>query len=46
MKKKIKILFIDYWCGFLQTDNHFYNLLKEEFGFEISNNTVLSQTII
>ena len=37
MKKKIKILFVDFWGGFSQTDNYFYNLLKEEFEVEISN---------
>jgi len=38
MKKKIKIDFIDFWCGYDKTDNYFYNLLKEEFDVEISNN--------
>jgi hypothetical protein len=37
-KKKIKILFVDFWPGFKQDDNYFYNLLKEEFDVEISNN--------
>jgi hypothetical protein len=38
MKKKIKIDFSDFWGGFNKTDNYFYNLLKEEFDIEISNN--------
>lgn len=38
MKKKILIKFVDFWPGFLETDNYFYNLLKEEFDVEISNN--------
>ena len=38
MKKKIKIDFSDFWCGFDKTDNYFYNLLKEEFEVEISSN--------
>jgi hypothetical protein len=36
--KKIKIDFSDFWGGFDKTDNYFYNLLKEEFEVEISNN--------
>ena len=35
---KIKIDFSDFWGGFDKTDNYFYNLLKEEFDVEISNN--------
>jgi len=38
MKKKIKINFTDFWGGFDKTNNYFYNLLKEEFDIEISNN--------
>jgi hypothetical protein len=38
MKKNIKINFTDFWGGFDKTDNYFYNLLKEEFDVEISNN--------
>lgn len=38
MKKKIKINFSDFWGGFNPSDNYFYNLLKEEFEIEISNN--------
>jgi hypothetical protein len=38
MKKKIKINFCDWWPGFNPIDNYFYNLLKEEFDIEISNN--------
>ena len=38
MKKKIKINFSDWWSGFNLIDNYFYNLLKEEFDIEISNN--------
>jgi hypothetical protein len=38
MKRKIKIDFSDWWGGFDKTDNYFYNLLKEEFDVEISNN--------
>jgi len=38
MKNKIKIDFSDFWGGFDKTDNYFYNLLKEEFEVEISNN--------
>lgn len=37
-EKKIKIDFSDFWVGFDKTDNYFYNLLKEEFEVEISNN--------
>jgi hypothetical protein len=36
--KKIKINFTDFWGGFDKTNNYFYNLLKEEFYVEISNN--------
>lgn len=38
MKKKIKINFTDFWGGFDKTDNYFYNLLKDNFEVEISNN--------
>ena len=38
MKNKIKIDFTDFWGGFHKTDNYFFNLLKEEFDLEISNN--------
>ena len=38
MKRKIKINFSDFWMGFSPTDNYFYNLLKDEFDIEISNN--------
>ena len=38
MKKKIKIDFSDFWGGFDKTNNYFFNLLKEEFDVEISNN--------
>jgi hypothetical protein len=38
MKKKIKINFSDFWGGFDKTDNYFFNLLKDEFDVEISNN--------
>jgi len=38
MKSKIKIEFSDWWPGFDKTDNYFYNLLKDEFDIEISNN--------
>lgn len=37
MKRKIKIDFSDFWGGFNKTDNYFYNLLKEEFDIEITN---------
>ena len=36
--KKIKIDFTDWWAGFDKTDNYFYNLLKEEYDIEISDN--------
>ncbi len=36
--KKIRINFTDFWSGFDKTNNYFYNLLKEEFDIEISNN--------
>jgi hypothetical protein len=36
--KKIRINFTDFWPGFDKTNNYFYNLLKEEFDIEISNN--------
>lgn len=38
MKRKIKINFSDFWGGFDKTNNYFYNLLKDEFDVEISNN--------
>ena len=38
MKNKIKIDFSDFWGGFDKTNNYFYNLLKDEFDVEISNN--------
>lgn len=38
MKKKIKIDFTDFWGGFDKTNNYFFNLLKDEFDIEISNN--------
>ena len=38
MKRKIRIDFSDFWGGFNKTDNYFFNLLKEEFDVEISNN--------
>jgi hypothetical protein len=38
MKKKIRVDFSDFWGGFNKTDNYFYNLLKDEFDIEISNN--------
>jgi hypothetical protein len=38
MKKKIKIDFSDFWGGYDKTNNYFYNLLKDEFDVEISNN--------
>jgi hypothetical protein len=38
MRKKIKIDFSDFWGGFDKTNNYFYNLLKEEFDVEITNN--------
>lgn len=37
-KRKIRINFSDFWGGFDKTDNYFYNLLKDEFDIEISNN--------
>ena len=37
MKKSIKIDFSDFWGGFDKTNNYFYNLLKEEFDVQISN---------
>ena len=36
--KKIRINFSDFWGGFDKTNNYFYNLLKDEFDVEISNN--------
>jgi hypothetical protein len=38
MKKKIKIDFSDFWGGFDKTNNYFYNLLKEEFDIDITDN--------
>jgi hypothetical protein len=38
MRKKIKIDFSDFWFGFSETDNYFYNLLIQEFDVEISIN--------
>lgn len=38
MKTKIKIDFSDFWGGFDKTNNYFFNLLKEEYDVEISNN--------
>jgi len=37
VKKSIKIDFSDFWGGFDKTNNYFYNLLKEEFDVQISN---------
>jgi hypothetical protein len=37
-KKIIKINFSDFWPNFNKIDNYFYNLLKDEFDIEISNN--------
>jgi hypothetical protein len=37
MKKKIKIDFSDFWGGYDKTNNYFYNLLKDEYDIEISN---------
>jgi hypothetical protein len=37
MKKKIKINFTDFWGVFDKTNNYFYNLLKEKFDVEISD---------
>ena len=34
---KIKINFTDWWHGFDKFDNYFYNLLKDEFEIEISD---------
>ena len=36
--KTIKINFTDFWGGFDKTDNYFYNLLKQNFNIEISDN--------
>ena len=36
--RKIKINFVDFWGGFNPYDNYFYNLLKEDYEIEISNN--------
>jgi len=38
MKKKIKINFTDFWGGYDKTNNYFFNLLKDEFDVEISDN--------
>ena len=38
MKKKILVNFVDWWSGFNPYDNYFYNLLKEDYEIEISNN--------
>lgn len=38
MRKKIKIDFSDWWPGFDKTNNYFYNLLRDEFEIDISNN--------
>lgn len=35
--KKIKIKFVDFWPGFINNDNYFYNLLSEEFIIELSD---------
>jgi alpha(1,3/1,4) fucosyltransferase len=35
---KIKIDFCDFWPGFDKTNNYFFNLLKEDYEIEISNN--------
>lgn len=35
---KIKINFSDFWGGFDKTNNYFYNILKEDYDLEISNN--------
>jgi hypothetical protein len=36
--KTIKINFVDFWGDFDKTNNYFYNLLKQNFNIEISNN--------
>lgn len=36
--RKIKINFVDFWGGFNPYDNYFFNLLKEDYEIEISNN--------
>ncbi len=38
MMKTIKINFVDFWGDFDKTNNYFYNLLKQNFNIEISNN--------
>lgn len=35
---RIKIDFCDFWPGFDKANNYFYNLLKEDYEIEISNN--------
>ena len=36
--RKIKIFFTDFWGGFNPYDNYFYNLLKQDYEIEITNN--------
>ena len=35
---KIKLDFVDFWGGYIKTDNFFYNLLKDDYEIEISDN--------
>jgi hypothetical protein len=37
MKKKVKIQFVDFWHGFIKTDNFFINLLSKHFVVELSD---------
>jgi alpha(1,3/1,4) fucosyltransferase len=37
MKQHIKLNFTDFWPGFDSFDNYFYNLLKEHYNIEISD---------
>ena len=36
--RKIKIFFTDFWAGFNPNDNYFFNILKEDYDVEISDN--------
>lgn len=37
MKPQIKIRFVDFWSGFVENDNYFYNLLATYYEIELSD---------
>jgi hypothetical protein len=38
MKERLKIKFVDFWQGFIDNDNYFYNLLSKYYDVELSDN--------